>query len=148
MSFKNAVNSERGFIFNSDLNNLTATYKELRGILPNVLGKILPSELDKLGQFDLQGKVQLTTSFIEANVQVKSQIGTFISDLKITEISAIDTASYSGDIQLESFDIGVLFNNPLFGEIFLKGQVNGRGFKLENINTKFTTTTNSHRVCS
>ena len=137
LSFKNAVNSERGFIFNSDLNNLTATYKELRGILPNVLGKILPSELDKLGQFDLQGKVQLTTSFIEANVQVKSQIGTFISDLKITEISAIDTASYSGDIQLESFDIGVLFNNPLFGEIFLKGQVNGRGFKLENINTKF-----------
>ena len=137
LSFKNAVNSERGFIFNSDLNNLTATYKELRGILPNVLGKILPSELDKLGQFDLQGKVQLTTSFIEANVQVKSQIGAFISDLKITEISAIDTASYSGDIQLESFDIGVLFNNPLFGEIFLKGQVNGRGFKLENINTKF-----------
>ena len=137
LSFKNAVNSERGFIFNSDLNNLTATYKELRGILPNVLGKILPSELDKLGQFDLQGKVQLTPSFIEANVQVKSQIGTFISDLKITEISAIDTASYSGDIQLESFDIGVLFNNPLFGEIFLKGQVNGRGFKLENINTKF-----------
>ena len=137
LSFKNAVNSERGFIFNSDLNNLTATYKELRGILPNVLGKILPSELDKLGQFDLQGKVQLTTSFIEANVQVKSQIGTFISDLKITEISAIDTASYSGDIQLESFDIGVLFNNPLFGEIFLKGQVKGRGFKLENINTKF-----------
>lgn len=137
LSFKNAVNSERGFIFNSDLNNLTATYKELRDILPNVLGKILPSELDKLGQFDLQGKVQLTPSLIEASVQVKSQIGTFISDLEITEIAAIDSASYSGDIQLESFDIGVLFNNPMFGEIFLKGQVNGRGFKLENINTKF-----------
>ena len=137
LSFKNAVNSERGFIFNADLKNLTATDKELRDILPNVLGKILPSELDKFGQFNIQGKVQLTPALMSASVRVKSQIGTFISDLEITDVAAIDTASYSGDIQLESFDIGALFNNPVFGKIFLKGQVDGRGFKLENINTKF-----------
>ena len=137
LSFKNAINSERGFIFNADLKNLTATDKELRDILPNVLGKILPSELDKFGQFNIQGKVQLTPALMKASVQVKSQIGTFISDLEITDIAAIDTASYAGYIQLESFDIGVLFNNPMFGKIFLKGQVDGRGFKLENINTKF-----------
>ena len=137
LSFKNAVNSERGFVFNADLKNLTATDKELRDILPNVLGKILPSELDKFGQFNIQGKVQLTPALMSASVRVKSQIGTFISDLEITDVAAIDTASYSGDIQLESFDIGALFNNPVFGKIFLKGQVDGRGFKLENINTKF-----------
>ena len=137
LSFKNAVNSERGFIFNADLKNLTATDKELRDILPNVLGKILPSELDKFGQFNIQGKVQLTPALMSASVRVKSQIGTFISDLEITDVAAIDTASYSGDIQLESFDIGALFNNPVFGKIFLKGQVDGHGFKLENINTKF-----------
>ena len=137
LSFKNAVNSERGFVFNADLKNLTATDKELRDILPNVLGKILPSELDKFGQFNIQGKVQLTPALMSASVRVKSQIGTFISDLEITDVAAIDTASYSGDIQLESFDIGALFNNPVFGKIFLKGQVDGHGFKLENINTKF-----------
>lgn len=137
LSFKNAVNSDRGFVFNADLKNLTATDKELRDILPNVLGKILPSELDKFGQFNIQGKVQLTPALMSASVRVKSQIGTFISDLEITDVAAIDTASYSGDIQLESFDIGALFNNPVFGKIFLKGQVDGHGFKLENINTKF-----------
>ncbi|EAR11613.1 hypothetical protein PI23P_00365 [Polaribacter irgensii 23-P] len=137
LSFKNAVNRKRGFVFNSDLNNLTATYSELTDILPNVLGKILPSELKKLGQFNIQGKVQVTPDKMEANVQIQSQIGTVVTDLEIKDIDAIDTASYSGDIVFESFDIGALLNNPLFGEIFLKGQVIGRGFKLENVNTKF-----------
>ena len=37
--FKNAINTERGVVFNGNLNNLTATYKELKTLLPNLLGK-------------------------------------------------------------------------------------------------------------
>ncbi|TXD46678.1 translocation/assembly module TamB [Polaribacter sp. IC073] len=137
LSFKNAVNTEKGFVFKGDLNNLTATYSELKNILPNVLGKTLPSEFGKLGQFKIRGKVTVSPSKMKATVALKSQIGSVITDLEINNIEEIDTASYTGDVALVGFNIGAFFNDPLFGKVSLKGAVNGSGFKLDNINTKF-----------
>jgi hypothetical protein len=135
--FKNVINTKRGVVFNGNLNNLTATYKQLKTLLPNLLGKTLPSEFDKLGQFKIIGNIQVTPSKINASVVVKSKIGTAISDLQINNIDEIDTASYSGDIQLINFNMGSFFNKPIFGKVSLNGIVNGSGFKLENVNTKF-----------
>jgi cytoskeletal protein CcmA (bactofilin family) len=137
LSFVNSVNIERGFIFEGDLDKLTATYKALRGVLPNVLGKNLPSEFDKLGKFTIKGFVKVTPEQIQADVNVNSEIGAAISDLQISNIDTIDYAAYDGEIELKSFDVGAFFNNPLFGKISLVGDVDGSGFKLENINTKF-----------
>lgn len=137
LSFVNVINIERGFVFEGDLTNLTATYKELKNILPNVLGKNLPSEFDKLGKFTLKGKVRVTPDQMQATVNVKSEIGSTTSDLQITNIDDIDFAEYNGDIELNNFNIGVFFNDPLFGEVSLKGDVNGSGFRLDNINTSF-----------
>ena len=137
LSFKNVVNSERGFVFLGDLNNLTATYKELKNILPNLLGKNLPSEFEKLGQFNIRGKINVTPSKMKATVKMNSLIGGVISDLEINNIDEIDTASYLGDVELVNFNIGIFFNDPLFGKVSLKGDVDGSGFKLDNIDTKF-----------
>nr|WP_262913971.1 translocation/assembly module TamB [Polaribacter sp. DS7-9] len=140
LGFVNAVNKENGFVFKGDLKDLTATYDELKYILPNVLGKTLPTEFKKIGQFTLKGKVNVTPDKMSANVNLKSKIGTIISDLKISNIDNIDYAAYSGKIQLSKFDVGVLVNDPLFGAVSLKGDVKGEGFKLENINTEFVGT--------
>ena len=137
LSFLNAVNPEKGFVFKADLNNLTATYKGLKEILPNVLGQTLPTEFDKFGQFKIVGKVKVTPEQMNATVDLKSQIGDVVSDLQISNIDNIDFASYSGEINLNNFNIGAFLNNPLFGEISLNGDVDGAGFKLNNINTSF-----------
>ncbi len=137
LSFVNAISKERGFIFEGNLSNLTTTHRELKNILPNVLGKTLPTEFEKLGKFNLDGYVKVTPDQIQADVNVNSEIGSTVSDLQITNIDNIDYATYNGEIELNNFDIGVFFNNPLFGEISLKGDVNGSGFKLDNINTSF-----------
>jgi len=137
LSFVNSVSNERGFVFEGNLKNLTATYKELKNILPNVLGKNLPSEFDRFGTFNLKGKVRVTPDQIQASVDVNSEIGSTISDLQITNIGDIDFAKYDGNIELNNFDIGSFFNNPLFGIISLNGDVNGEGFRLDNINTSF-----------
>ncbi|MDO6742835.1 MULTISPECIES: translocation/assembly module TamB domain-containing protein [Polaribacter] len=137
LSFVNALRTERGFIFEGDLANLRATYKELKNILPNVLGKTLPTDFEKLGKFNLKGHVKVTPVQIQADVIVNSQIGSTISDLQIGNIDNIDYATYNGEIELQDFNIGVFFNDPLFGKVSLKGDVNGSGFKLDNINTKF-----------
>lgn len=137
LSFVNAVNTERGFVFEGDLNNLKATYTELKKILPNVLGKNVPSEFNKLGWFTLQGKLRVTPDQMKASVTVNSEIGGAITDLQLTNIDNIDYAIYDGTIALEEFNIGEFFNDPLFGILSLKGDVNGSGFKLTNIDTKF-----------
>ncbi|MEE9407936.1 MAG: translocation/assembly module TamB domain-containing protein [Polaribacter sp.] len=137
LSFINAVNPEKGFVFEGYLKNLTATYRELKSILPNVLGKTLPTEFEKFGQFKIQGKVRVTPEQMNATLDLQSQIGGIISDLQISNIDDIDYANYSGEINLNEFDIGAFFNDPLFGKVSLKGDVNGAGFKLANINTSF-----------
>ena len=137
LSFVNALNTERGFIFDGDLKNLSATYLELKKILPNVLGKTLPTEFQKLGKFDINGKIRVTPEQMRATVNVDSEIGSTISDLQITNIDDIDFAEYNGEIELSKFNIGVFFNDPLFGTVSLKGDVNGSGFRLDNINTSF-----------
>lgn len=137
LSFINAISTKRGFIFDGNLKYLTATYKELKNILPNLLGKSLPSEFDKLGRFSLVGLIKVTPEQMDATINVESEIGSTISDLQITNIDNIDNAIYSGEIEFKNFDIGVFFNDPLFGEISLKGDINGSGFKLDNINTSF-----------
>ncbi len=137
LAFKNAVNTERGFTFKGQLNNLTATYNELKNILPNVLGKTLPSEFRKLGQFIIKGNISITPDKMMAGIRVNSQIGGAVSDLEIDNIDEIDTASYKGDLELINFDMGKFFENSIFGKISLKGDVDGSGFTLNNINTSF-----------
>ena len=140
LGFKNAVNRERGFVFNGDLNTLTANYKELKNIAPNLLGENLPSELEKIGQFNVEGKVNITSSKVKAILTIKSQIGTVFSDLEINNGDEIETAYYAGDIQLIKFNIGSFLNNPIIGNVSLKGAVKGSGFKLGKMNTKFVGT--------
>ncbi|WP_158838555.1 translocation/assembly module TamB domain-containing protein [Polaribacter sp. L3A8] len=137
LDFVNAVDFEKGFVFRGDLRDLTATYSDLKSVLPNVLGKTLPSEFIKFGKFTIKGTVHVTPKEIKANLDLESEIGAVVSDLQISNIDDIDYAAYNGKIALNKFNIGELFNDPLFGEASLEGDVKGSGFKLENINTSF-----------
>jgi hypothetical protein len=136
-SFINSLNTKKGFVFDGNIKNLTTTYKELKNTLPKLLGKTLPTEFEKLGRFSLVGLIKVTPEQMNATVSLQSEIGSSVSDLQITNMDNIDTAEYNGEIELNNFDIGVFLNNPLFGEVSLKGDVNGGGFTLDNINTSF-----------
>lgn len=137
LDFVNAVSFKKGFILKGNLKEATATYDELKNILPNALGKRLPTAFRKLGKFTIKGKVTIRPKEIEAIVNLESEIGSVISDLQISNIDAINYATYSGEIGLKKFNVGILLNDSLFGEVSLKGVVKGSGFKLENINTSF-----------
>jgi hypothetical protein len=137
LAFVNAVSTENGFKFRGDLKKTKATYTKLKNILPNVLGKTLPSEFDKLGEFNIVGTIDVSSKDINSNIQITSEIGEGATNLKIKNIDNIDFASYKGNIQFDNFNIGRFFENPLFGKASFKGFVNGSGFKPENINTIF-----------
>ena len=47
-------------MFDADLDNVTADYQKLKNVLPNVLGKTLPTDFKKLGKFTLSGLMRVT----------------------------------------------------------------------------------------
>ena len=137
-NFINAVNNELGFFLTADIKNITANHRQLNGILPNLLGKTLPTEFKRLGTFTLSGITKLTEQHIEATWAIDSPIGEVLADMEVKGFHNIDEAEYKGEVEFRGFDIGTFFNDPLFGKMSFLGEVDGEGFRIDNINTTLT----------
>ena len=135
LNFINAI-KQKEFFLTANLEDFSADYYKLKDILPNLLGKSLPTEFKKLGRFTLSGFTKVTPNAIEATVDIESEIGDIITDLELTDFASIDDATYVGEVALVNFDLGTFFNDPLFGDISFSGEVDGKGFRIENISTQ------------
>ena len=135
LNFKNSFDLENGFSLEGNLSNLTSDYYHLKSLLPNILGKTLPSSFNKFGRFTIKGDLYLTETLINAQLTLKSDLGTSISDLELTNIDNIDEASYIGHIKIIDFELGKMTNDPLVGKVSIEGDVDGEGFTLEEMNT-------------
>jgi hypothetical protein len=125
-----------GFLMNGTFEKLTSNYGDLTNLLPNILGKTLPSALEKLGQFTLNGTSKISTSQIETVFTMNSALGSVFSDLQIQDIKNIDNSSYKGKIILDKFNVGNFIDNSDLGLVSLNVDVNGKGFTKDLINTK------------
>ncbi len=135
LNFINAVKQDE-FFLTANLEDFSADYFNLKNMFPNLLGKKFPTELIKLGRFSLSGYTKITPNTIESTLDIDSEIGEIVTDLELTDFDSIDDATYKGEVALESFDLGRLFNDSSFGSISFEGEVDGKGFRIENINTK------------
>ena len=70
--------------------------------MPNILGKKLPSSLQKLGQFNFAGKVEVTQQYINSNFVMNTALGIIESDLHMSDLNNIDNAKYNGNIILDN----------------------------------------------
>ncbi len=137
LKFTNAINNENGFAFEGNFENLTTNYTQLTTLFPNLLGNQLPQELKQLNNFTVTGKTFVNTKEIDAFVTVSSDIGKIVSDIQLTGIENIENANYRGEIELIHFNLGTFLKNPLLGKTSLKGNINGKGFRKNNIYTSF-----------
>ncbi len=136
-NFKNLFNTdENNFYMMAKFSQLTSTYKDLKSLLPNVLGASIPSSFDRLGKFTLVGQSEITPSTILANIKTETELGFVNSDLKMTRVNNIDNAQYEGNIIFEDFDLGALMDDSNFGKVSLNLDVDGNGFVAETINTQ------------
>ncbi|HEY9170074.1 MAG TPA: translocation/assembly module TamB domain-containing protein [Lutibacter sp.] len=135
LHFQNVFNREEGFSLAANLTRLSSDYDHLRALLPNILGKQLPSSFKKLGKFSVSGFTYITEDLINANVIMKTDIGTLITDLELTNIDDINNASYFGHVAVIDFGLGNILNDPLLGNLTSEADVNGNGFTLEKMNT-------------
>ncbi|WP_330444558.1 translocation/assembly module TamB domain-containing protein [Flavivirga abyssicola] len=137
INFKNLFNKENdNFYMNGYFRNLSSTYRDLKGLLPNVLGDAIPSSFNRLGMFIIVGNSQVTSSTVIADIEIVTELGFVDSNLEITKINDIDNASYKGNIIFEEFDFGTFLNDPAVGNASLNFDVNGKGFIAENVNTQ------------
>lgn len=134
--FKNLFpKKEQKFYMNGKFDKLSSSYDNLIVLLPNVLGKRLPVELKKLGNFNLVGNSQITTTAINASFMMKTALGKVESDLVMENIDFIDKASYIGNVILDDFDIGTFLDNKDLGKVTLNLDVDGKGFTKKYLNT-------------
>lgn len=140
VNFKNlfAKKGQGEFYMNGSFDKVASSYKELTELLPNVLGKKLPSSLNKLGRFNLEGDVEVTTTAINADFKLQTKLGNLASKLVMTNIDNIDQAKYSGNIILDNFDLGNFINKTDLGKVSMNVDVDGKGFDAKHLDTKFS----------
>ncbi len=132
--FKNLLNSEENnFAMNGNFSNLTSNYKDLKRLLPNVLGASIPSIFDKLGDFNIKGTTNITPTKINADFDIETNLGFIKSKLSITNVDNIDQATYKGNIIFDQFNIGEFLEDTNLGEISSNLDIDGFGFKKENL---------------
>ncbi|MDD2986197.1 hypothetical protein [Flavobacterium sp.] len=138
LHFKNIFGNEKQlFSLDGNFENLTSNYEDLAALLPNLLGKTLPTSLKKLGQFSVIGSTTVTTTTIDTDLFMSSSLGNLQADLVMSNIQNIDNATYKGKIILDNFNVGSMLNQKEVGYVSMNADVDGKGFTLKLIDTKF-----------
>lgn len=142
--FKNLLNPDKNlFYIGGKFEKVNSNYKDLIGILPNVLGNKLPSSFQKLGQFNLSGLAEITKTSIDANLKMVTQLGNLSAEMVMTNINNIDNATYKGKVILDNFDAGKMLNQNGLGKVTLNLDVDGKGFTEKYLNTAVVGTVKS-----
>lgn len=134
-NFKNLFTKDAGFSLTANMKNVTSNYYELRALLPNILD-VLPSSIQKLGQFTVRGDALITETSINTRANINTLIGSSYIDIELTDIDHIDDASYKGFVSLMDFDLGNLIEREEVGITNLDFNVEGKGVVMEYLNTE------------
>ena len=138
INFKNLFPKSPGkFYMKGNLKRISSNYADLTKLLPNILGKKLPTSLQKIGQFDFVGKVEVTQKYINADFVMNTALGIIESDLHMSDIDNIDNAKYNGNIILDHFDVGAMLNDKTIEKVTMNLDVEGKGFTKKYVNTSF-----------
>lgn len=136
INFKNLFNdAEDTFALSGTFQNLASNYNDLVALLPQILGKSVPSLLSKVGNFTIRGTSNITSKRVDANLVIDTDLGLIKSNLNLTNIDYIDDANYKGNIVLDEFNIGELINVPSAKSTSLNLDVDGKGFTIKNLMT-------------
>ncbi len=139
VTFKNLLGNEKqDFYMSGTFNKVISDYDNLTGLLPNILGKKLPTDLKKLGRFNLRGVAEVTAKKVDADFYMTTALGNIQSQLLMTDIDNIDQASYNGYVILENFQLGNFLGRKDLGNVSLNLDIKGKGFKEKYLNTSFS----------
>ena len=129
--------SDQAFSIYGEFDQIASSYEDLTRLLPNILGKRLPSNLARLGKFSMRGKAGVSVDALSADFYMTTALGNIQSDLVIHNMTNIDNASYKGYVILENFQVGTFLGRSDVGAVTLNIDVDGKGFSEKYLNTAF-----------
>ncbi len=135
--FKNLFSKQKdAYYIKGKFSKITSRYEDIIRILPNILGKKLPSNFKKLGKFSISGEAEIDLKNLKADVDLNSALGNVRADLAMANIDNIDNAAYKGNVKLNEFDLGKFLNRTDLGIVNLDTDVDGKGFVQKYLKTK------------
>ena len=136
ITFRNLLGDKtQKFSMDGKFDRLTSSYNNLVVLLPNVLGKKLPKEMQRIGKFNIVGTAKVSTTDLETKFKMVTDLGNGQVELNMNNMDFIDKASYSGNIVLDDFNIGELLKRKDIGKTTLNLDVDGVGFSKKYLNT-------------
>ena len=132
---KDVVEKEN-ILIDAELDYVSSHYEQLKILLPHLTEDKIPKSFEKIGKFESSGNLVVTKSFVYSKLDTKSDLGAFKTDIEIKGIDNIENATYVGKIELEEFNLGEFVNDSLVGYLSMTGEINGKGFTMDNINTQ------------
>ncbi len=139
LKFENLLSKDQPFKLIANIDNLTSTYTDLGKMLPDLLGKRLPSFLRNLGVFSTDGHFVVSKDDIDIDAKLNSVLGTVKPKLLFSNLTNPNKVSYAGNVSFERFNLGKLLDNNSFGNTTVNLDLKGEGFDLENVKTKLKT---------
>ncbi len=116
--------------FNLKLKKLETTVQTLHDLIPNFHPD---PKFDNMGKLNFKGRFDgFLNDFVSDGVLV-SNVGTASMNMRVDTKEGLTGANYSGDLELQSFDLGRLFENPDIGIVNFRTEVvNGKGLTLNS----------------
>ena len=132
--FKGSFNSRNLTVKNEEFVNLqidkiNVAMVSLRQLIPNF---ILPTNFDKLGNLDFNGKFTGFFNDFVAYGDLKTDLGDITSDVQLRFTEGIEKAKYGGKLNLKNFDLATWTGDERFGDVTISAIVKeGIGLKRE-----------------
>ncbi len=126
------------YILDFKFDKINTSSQTINSIFPEIYGSIIPSSTKSLGKFNFNGNALINSYEVKSNFNLRIQEGTVNAFLKISDLSNIDNAIYTGYVQGKNLDISKFINFKSIGRSNFKFDINGRGFTSEYLDSQIT----------
>ena len=141
---KDVIRKEN-FKIDAELENISSHYEQLKILFPQLVEDKIPKSFEKIGKFSSTDSFAVTRSSVYSKLSTKSDLGAFKTDIEIKNFDNIEKATYIGKIDLEEFNLGEFVNDSLVGYLTMVGEINGKGFTMDKINTQVVGFVSKHQ---
>lgn len=128
-------------VLNLKLDRFDTSMRKLKMVIPNFNP---PENFYKLGSINFTGRFDGYLEDFVAYGKLKTDIGNAELDMRLDITSGQDKANYSGNLNVNNFNLGIWADNKDFGLVSFRSKVNdGTGLTLNTVKADLNATVNT-----
>ena len=129
-----------------DFTEFSSVSSEISNTFPDIFGLYIPSSLQSIGKFKLNGSFKYSNEKIVSDFELFNNNGNVYSNLIISEFENIDNSSYTGIFKGDNVDLSNFITLPFLGKSNFEFTIDGKGFVPQFLDSKLEGKVNSINV--